>query len=66
MKTFGFFVVLSMLFFTNAFGGACVPMLCDESEHDVDEMLTENGVTGGVNNKNGRFTSQMCFMCDTG
>lgn len=67
MKKFGFFVVFSMLICTNAFGGACVTMLCDESEHDVSEMLTENGITGGPNNNNdGRFTSQKCFMCDTG
>ena len=67
MKKTWFLAVLTILLGTNAFGGACVKMLCDESEHDVSEMLTENGVTGGVNNnQDGRFTSQMCFMCDTG
>ena len=50
-----------------AYAGACTPILCDESSYDVSEMLTEDGITGGSNNNDDRrFSSKMCYMCDTG
>jgi len=50
-----------------AYAGACIPIRCDESSYDVSEMLTEDGITGGPNNNDDhRFSSKMCYMCDTG
>ena len=50
-----------------AYAGACTPIICDESSYDVSEMLTEDGITGGPNNNDDRrFSSKMCYMCDTG
>lgn len=50
-----------------AYAGACTPILCDETSYDVSEMLTEDGITGGSNNNDDRrFSSKMCYMCDTG
>ena len=50
-----------------AYAGSCTPILCDESSYDVSEMLTEDGITGGPNNNDDhRFSSKMCYMCDTG
>lgn len=64
------FLMLSMLIcgaMSGAWGGTCTPMLCNEADHDVTEMLTTDGFTGGKNNNDdGRFTSKNCFMCDTG
>ena len=67
MRKIVLMILCCMMIGSTAFGGACVTMLCDENEHDTSEMLTENGITGGPNNNDdGRFTSQKCFMCDTG
>ncbi|MBO8425123.1 MAG: hypothetical protein IAC69_01435 [Proteobacteria bacterium] len=50
-----------------AYAGACTPILCDETSYDVSEMLTEDGITGGSNNNDDRrFSSKLCYMCDTG
>lgn len=50
-----------------AYAGACTPIRCDEASYDVSEMLTQSGITGGPNNNDdGRFSGQLCYMCDTG
>lgn len=47
--------------------GSCTPIICDASKFNTREMLSQDGVTGGPNNNDdGRFTSQLCYMCDTG
>lgn len=68
-KVLLFTTLLFVLHIETAFSarGGCTPIRCDVSKFNTKEMLTQDGVTGGVNNNDdGRFSSKLCYMCDTG
>lgn len=50
-----------------AVAGTCQPIACDPASHDVSELLTVDGYTGGKNSDNNpKYLGKDCFMCDTG